>query len=256
MKGYKNDRKKRIEKKAGASLAIVMIILTLFTAFSLTLMQGAGQMLAQANRRIEQERCYQLAQSFAKVLEKELTKYNDQDDNSGIPEKSFYSYAYKFLIGIYGEYDPAHPEFTTYHYTAAIDDANVDTYGTVRVVLRKESNQEENTELSGWTQIGTHQQIDSIMEKSFLRYIFTVDVIVTLDDVSYTYQTEYRSEERYAVKYKTNDEQALFYDGSNFHIGTSGGAIYEGLRENIWYSYDIDNVTHCIFKNSYSEEGV
>ena len=77
MKEHKNDRKKRIEKKAGASLAIVMIILTLFTAFSLTLMQGAGQMLAQANRRIGQERCYQLAQSFAKVLEKELTKYND-----------------------------------------------------------------------------------------------------------------------------------------------------------------------------------
>ena len=259
----KQQKKKvKIEKKAGASLAIVMIILVVFTAFSLTLLQSAGLMLSQANRRLEQERCYQLAKSFAEVLEKELFKYNDVLPTSA-PTESFYRYANDFLKGIYGEYDPDHPDITTYHYTAATSGSDEEIYGDVKVILRKETNQDSDLGMSG--KIGD-QSVNEIEDRTFIRYIFTVDVEVTLGNVTYNYQTEYNSREAYKAQYKldyNNTEYMLVWvpigNIGEFHLWNGGGELFPNTTmpgvdiKDIEYTYDTSQIVRCVFEKTNAE---
>ena len=133
--------RKKTGDKNGSTLVIVVCISALLMAFALAMLYTAGLLLARAHRRLEQERSYQLAQSFAKVLEEELKADYDKPENA--PEKSFYRYVDNFLEGRYGEYDPDHPDETIFHYTAALPEG-VDTekYGTIKVVMYKEANQD------------------------------------------------------------------------------------------------------------------
>ena len=116
--------KNREESKKGSTLVIVVCVSAFLMAFALAMLYTAGLLLSRANRRLEQERSYQLAQSFANVLEQELKADYDKPENA--PEKSFYRYVYQFLEGRYGEYDPDHKDETIFHYTAALPDG-VDT---------------------------------------------------------------------------------------------------------------------------------
>ena len=51
--------------RGGASLAYVACISALLVAFALAMTYTAGMMLSGANKRIAEERCYQLAKSYA-----------------------------------------------------------------------------------------------------------------------------------------------------------------------------------------------
>ena len=71
---------KRVEnlkenRKKGISMAIVLCVSAFFLAFAAAIVYTAGLLTAEANERLEQERCYQLAKSYAKVLDTELTSY-------------------------------------------------------------------------------------------------------------------------------------------------------------------------------------
>ena len=59
--------RKKTGDKNGSTLVIVVCISALLMAFALAMLYTAGLLLARANRRLEQDRSYQLAQSFAKV---------------------------------------------------------------------------------------------------------------------------------------------------------------------------------------------
>ena len=259
MKRQKYFKLHKIEKNAGVSLAIVMIILVLFTTFSLTLMRGAGAMLAQANRRTEQERCYQLAKSFAQALEADLFSHNNEEWNSSGLDGTFYKYACNFLNGIYGEYDPAHPELTTYHYSASItDEAQKDTYGTVKIALRKETNEDSASDFpTKEDELNEHytlaeKPVSEVVDRTFTHHLFVVEVTVTLGDISYSYQTEYKSEESYKVEYrgkKSNGDFVLLKyvkDTGKFHEYTETGMEFTE-KDKIYYFYNIDEITKCVF---------
>lgn len=260
MKRPKYFKIHNIEKNAGVSLAIVMIILVMFTTFSLTLMRGAGAILAQANRRTEQERCYELAKSFAQSLEADLFKHNDTEWQSDALNGTFYQYACNFLNGIYGEYDPAHPELTTYHYSAAINDDRKDTYGTVKIALRKETNADSESDFpTKEDEINDRftlkdKNVSEVTNRTFTHHLFTVDVTVTLGEVSYTYQTEYKSAESYKVEYRGKKDgvsetfRLVYVNGEGkFHEYTEDGAVFDD-KENTYYFYNIDEITKCIFE--------
>ena len=91
---------------------------------------------------------------FVGTLDDELKKYSNPKiapgDPQSAPENSFYRYAYQFLEGEYGEFDPDHPDETIFHYTAASPDS-VDTgkYGEIRVALYKEADQNQDDAMSG-----------------------------------------------------------------------------------------------------------
>lgn len=99
---------KRVEnlkenRKKGISMAIVLCVSAFFLAFAAAIVYTAGLLTAEANERLEQERCYQLAKSYAKVLDTELTSYNRKTEENST---TFYGFASRFLDGRYAEYDP------------------------------------------------------------------------------------------------------------------------------------------------------
>ena len=52
----------RVESKKGSTLVIVVCVSAFLMAFALAMLYTSGLLLSRANRRLEQERSYQLAQ--------------------------------------------------------------------------------------------------------------------------------------------------------------------------------------------------
>ena len=245
------DRKLNSRKgpgwKNGSTLVVVVCVSAFLMAFALAMLYTAGLLLSRANRRLEQERSYQLAQSFAQVLDQELKADYDKPENA--PEKSFYRYVYNFLEGRYGEYDPDHPDETIFHYTAALPEG-VDTnkYGTVKVVMYKEANQDQDVDMSG--ELLKDQSVDDILNNRIVRYIFTVEVTADIDGVSYSYSTVYRQMATYEVKFK-HDGKNIVWDGSWHEYLSSPEYIVDWDKGNIQYEYQSDKITHCDFANAH-----
>lgn len=242
------------EPRKGASLAIVICIAALFLAFALAMVYTAGTLLSRAGRRIGQERSYQLACSFALALEQELKRY---DTATEAPSDSFYSYACKFLDGIYGEYDPDHPESTVFHYTAAIPTGeNGEAYGQIRVTLYKEANQLQDESM--WGEIPTDAPPGTIINEKILRYLFTVEVTSGTGENARSYRTEYRQMAVYGVTFRHNNATIVWNEAdSKWHLNSSAGPVYEPQEAygNIRYEFQEDNMLQCEFENAVSPGG-
>lgn len=247
--------------RKGSSLVIVVCVSAFLMAFALAIVYSSGLLLSRANRRLEQERCYQLAQSFAGTLDKELKKYSnpkiDPTDSQSAPDKSFYRYAYQFLEGRYGEFDPEHPDETIFHYTAAKPDGVDDgKYGEIKVALYKEADQDQDDAMSG--EIGDGTSVDSIINNGIVRYIFTVEVTANLKGVSYSYSTEYRQMATYDVRF-THNGTPIYWKDDKWHANHQDGDEYvvDWTKGNIKYEYlsDSSNITKCVFENAYEEGG-
>ena len=249
LQNSKSDTKDRAVSKNGSTLVIVVCVSAFLTAFALAMFYTAGLLLARANRRLEQERSYQLAQSFAQVLDQELkTAYDEPKD---APEKSFYRYAYNFLEGRYGEYDPDHPDETIFHYTAALPDGvDAAKYGTVKVVMYKEANQDQDVDMEG--ELVKDQSVDDILNNGIARYIFTVEVTAESDGVSYSYSTVYRQMATYEVTFK-HDGKKIVWDGGWREYLSGPDYVVDWDKGNIKYEYQVDKITHCGFENAYGQ---
>lgn len=240
--------------REGASLVIVICASALLMAFALAMVYTGGLLMARANRRLEQERCYQLARSFADVLDAELTAYMDP---KSAPDDSFYKYVCNFLKGSYGEYDPEHPEETIFHYTAgSADGMDPEKYGSIRVVLYKEASQEEETITSGDIDVTkSSEEVAKHKEVQFQRYIFTVEIIATLRDESYNYQVEYRQKAGYEVEYRYKGETVKWNETDNkWHkVSITGDAVITETNDTIQYKFltDSENITASKFEKVY-----
>ena len=76
--------------KKGVSMALVLCISAFFMAFAAAILYTAGVVTAQSTHRLEEERCYRLAKSYAEVLGRELTRYQNKGDNNLSGYKSQY----------------------------------------------------------------------------------------------------------------------------------------------------------------------
>lgn len=142
-------------RRSGVSLVIALCAVAVLIGLSLSIVYASSMLLSRANRKIGRERCYQLAQSFAQVLDSELTAYNtERTDLGGADDKwpqtadgsrTFYQYANSVLENL-DAYDADDPEHTTYYYSAGDED---DDYGKVTVMLRKQNTDSEQNPASG-----------------------------------------------------------------------------------------------------------
>lgn len=241
--------------REGASLVIVICASALLMAFALAMVYTGGLLTARANRRLEQERCYQLARSFADVLDAELTAYTEP---KSAPDDSFYKYVCNFLDGSYGEYDPEHPDETIFHYTAGSGGMDQEKYGSIRVVLYKEGSQEEETITTGEID-GTGEEVAKHKNMRFQRYIFTVEVIASLGDESYNYQVEYRQYAGYEVEYRYEGNRVVpNEDVTKWHMGSIGGNdVTIDSNKKIQYKFltDSGSITVSEFKKVYQQAG-
>ena len=240
--------------KKGAALVMVACVSAFLAAFSLAMVYTSGLLLSRANRRLEQERSYQAAQSFAKVLDFELKKYNEVENAlTAAPDDSFYRYVYKFLEGAYGEYDPDHPDETIFHYTSSNDTTGTEEYGKIRVVLYKETSREDDDSLTGEI-MREDNNPQEIFNMTFQRYIFTVEVTATLNDISYSYSTEYSQSAAYDVSFSCNGVGITWKDNHWCRTGTDQEYII-GENEKVRYEFDNKKITRCTFDHIFAEEG-
>lgn len=76
----------RENRRSGLALLIALCACVLLLSLTLSLIYAASFPMARANRRLEQERCHLLADSFAGVLDAELRKYTSEEELRGWEE--------------------------------------------------------------------------------------------------------------------------------------------------------------------------
>ena len=249
----------RKSQKKGASLVIVVCVSAFLVAFALAMVYTAGLMLSQANRRIEQERCRQLAVSFARVLEKEILQY-EKTENA--PADSFYLFACRFLEDSrYMEYNPDYPESTVYLYSGGASRA-VYVYVKITVVIFKE-NDWEGDRITGTLNYDPNETAqDPLSEVAVAHYTLTVEVIADTGKTSFHHATVYNQQANYdesAVLFEAEDGRKLKWEsesrkwlvsntGNEFEITTTTVINYE-------IQPHIDHLTGCKFSKTIQEAG-
>ena len=247
---YKGLEQLRRNRKSGVSMAVVLCVSAFFIAFAAAIVYTAGLLTAQSNQRLKEERCYQLAESYADVLEKELLKYDSKSDESA--KNTFYLFANSFLDnGQYREYSDDYPEVTSYRFTTEQTDMKKpgqtgslaeNGYGNLVITLRKELNADEQDLKSGELDMSSTgdytAEIESIRNTTVRKYVLTVDVTAYYEDMSYTYSTEYVREENYQVQF-SHAGNKIVWDNGSWHLGTSAGEVYtpDATKGRIQYEY-------------------
>lgn len=206
----------RRNKRSGVSLIVALCAVAVLIGLSLSIVYSSSMLLSRANRKIGRERCYQLAQSFAQVLDSELMAYNTDNDDfqaddakhpqSGDGSTTFYEYANK-VLETYQEYDPDDDK-TTYYYTVGSKD---DDYGKITVMLRKmpmdNSDGTKPEEVNSWFYYEEKDsQIPTLENAVFLHYQLSVSVKVEKGTDSFTYTTQYYRRDSYEPIYTWNGE--------------------------------------------------
>lgn len=266
---WKGWQQLKENEKKGISMVLVLCVSAFFVAFAAAILYTAGTLTAQSNLRLKEERCYQLAGSYADVLEKELQKF-DNKSNSTEQKETFYSFANSFLDDTqYLDYSDDYPDTTKYNFL--VNDTNLsdlsktagslpEGYGNVRIALSKEKNNTDGTdqlkqgEIPISDGVNYKTEIERIKNIIVRQYNLTVDVTASYEDATYTYSTEYAREEKYEVKF-THKGNVIVWDDNitNWRLGTLSGEAYTPEGENIKYEFQ-STTTSCVFKeNVYTE---
>ena len=264
--------------RSGVSLIVALCAVAVLIGLSLSIVYSSSMLLSRANRKIGRERCYQLAQSFAQVLDGELRAYTTDRTDLGAaadkigPSDSFYRFA-NTVLETYGEYDPDDPTITTYYYTTG----NVDgDYGQITVALRKENtSQEDPAERTG--NVTYDKRVDETREiehTTFLRYQLSVSVTAALGADSYTYTTQYYRKDSFEPIYTWDGEQStqpfqVYWpnDGRNLFTRSKNGTDYvepqrigegENAHDEIFtisYQYSPNKTTYKQYEPIYGPSG-
>ena len=259
-------RKKSIEllgqnRKKGISMVIVLCVSAFFIALAAAIIYMAGVLTAGSGKRLLEERCYQLSKSYAELLDKELLRYQNKKSTDAAPiGKTFYYFANQFLDeSRYLEYSEDYPDATSYSFAPYGTDMNnpaqstvAEGYGNISITLRKELNTDETNPGEGTIPAGSGsytQRIEALQNTSIRKYILSVAVTAWLEDISYTYTTEYTREEKYNVEF-TYDGQTIVWvateSGGDWHIGNSAGTVVTPTDE-IHYRYVESDTTESRF---------
>lgn len=250
----------KANEKKGISMAIVLCVSAFFIAFAAAILYTAGLITAQSNRRLKEERCYQLAKSYAKVLDGEL---KNTEDSSG---QSFYRFANKFLddtrYAFYNDDTATTAEATKYRFVpdgTDFDNLSQSTldengYGNLCILLSKEqvaTVADELTQTSGEITVGSDGSYDTvIMDLQNIKvrqYVLHVEVTAYYEDASYTYSTEYTREETYNVSFTYGDKSIVWVPGTDGMAGSwrydnsSGAVCTPDVGSKIQYQYQTEN---------------
>lgn len=272
MKYENNIKELYANRKKGVSMAVMLCVSAFFIAFASAIIYTAGLLTAQSTRRLKEERCYQLANSYAQILDTQLTKYTNKTDET-IPSDSFYKFASNFLDSErYAEYNSSYPDQTQYHYiisstqlndVTSANDSDLTNYGNIVLTLKKEADENEQSVASltsGTIPVESSgsdytAKIDSLKNVTVRPYVFTVEVKAYYDDATYAYSTEYTREEKYNVQF-THNGNTIVWDAATkkWRLNNTGGEEYDpsasstGTGENvIAYKYITSETTESRF---------
>lgn len=232
----------KANEKKGVSMAVVLCVSAFFIAFAAAILYTAGLMTAQSNMRLKEERCYQLAKSYAKVLNEELTSENPSTNAS-----TFYRFANSFLenaqYAVYNDETAASAEATKYKFVADgtdLENLSKETmgkgYGNIIISLAKEqvgspAGDLKNGEIEASTASDYTAKIEELQNTVVRQYVLRVEVTAYYEDASYTYSTEYTREEKYDVVFTYDDKPIMWVIDSNgsgnWRVGSTAGTIVD-----------------------------
>lgn len=260
----------RPEAKAGSSLIMVVCVSAFLVAFALAMVYTGSMLMARANRRLEQERCYQFARSFARVLDEELARYSGRELRDPAPADagygdSFYRFSCRFLEEPdYPEYSPERPELTTFYYRPE-ETGEEGNYGKLTVILRKENDQVTD-ELSGTLpsnpadSAGTGETSDPVelYLSDISRFTYHVEVEAELGGITYSYCTSYETRVKYtenAVEFSAGGNRIRWDDGGKTWRDNSGNEYVVSEGTPIYYKINpaFDRLRSCTFTKTIPE---
>lgn len=267
----------RENREKGVSLIVALCAVAVLLGLSLSLVYSASLPMARANRKIDRERCYQLAQSFAQVLDGELRAYTTENNKLGTTTdpygdtNTFYHYANQVLESdAYNEFEKNAPLDTTFYLTTQ-EAEDTDGYGHEVIGLRKEVSKEAVREGSfDYGESAT--KTTEVEHATFIQYRLTVLVQASLHNDSYTYSTEYYRKDSFQPEYTWtgsvtgtqrvywNADSKQWYRTDNFADGTQivprdetdeAGNVTQADNVRISYKYDQSNITYKIYQPTY-----
>lgn len=223
----------RENRRSGLSMLIALCACALLLSLTLCLIYMGTVHMARANRKIEQERCRLLADTFAGTLDAELRKYAAGENQDGTEEPvrddapgltaekgTFYNHVNAFLEDrSYADYNPADPSTVV---SFKQDGGDRDTpYGELEIRLRKtdlmdraagnrKAFREDITAVHDTTfnsygsfDYGSAAQGTRTAERDnkFIRYQVQVDVVSALGEEVFLRSAEYYREDCYQPCY-------------------------------------------------------
>lgn len=261
----------RENREKGVSLIVALCAVAVLLGLSLSLVYSASLPMARANRKIDRERCYQLAQSFATVLDGELRAYTTENERLGTTANpygdgnTFYHYVNTVLESdAYNEFEKNDPLGTTFYLTTQAD-TDTEGYGHEVIGLRKEVTKDVVTDGS-FSYDDSATETEKAEHATFIQYRLTVLVQASLHNDSYTYSTEYYRKDSFQPLYQWDGDDthypSVYWDGGNWYTTSNfdpsslvrpketenedGTTSVESVR--ISYSYDLSNITYKIYQ--------
>ena len=199
-------------RRKGVSLVIAMCASFLLFSFGFSIVYSASLLLRGSEDEIAQERCRQLAQSFADVLQAELIK----------EESEFRSFAETVL-----------EEGPSLVRTMAAGD---ETYGTLTVSIREDEELLPELPSGSFPLSETHAALAAIEEEnSFLRRRFTLETRAELEGESYTCRDPYLQTERFQPLFFMEGIPVDWWEG--WYLDEEGSIPLEIQDAVIDYSY-------------------
>ena len=92
-----------------------------------------------------------------------------------------------------------------------------------------------------------------ILNMTFQRYVFTVEVTAVLNDIPYSYSTEYTQSAAYEVYFSCNGVGITWKDNHWCRTGTDQEYIISG-DEKVHYEFNNNRITRCIFDPVFTED--
>ena len=265
----------RENREKGVSLIVALCAVAVLLGLSLSLVYSASLPMARANRKIDRERCYQLAQSFAQVLDGELRAYTTENDKLGTTANpygdtnTFYHYVNNVLESdAYNEFDKNDPLNTTFYLTTQ-EATDTEGYGHEVIGLRKEVTRNVVNDGS-FDYDESAEGTEKAEHATFIQYRLTVLVQASLHNDSYTYTTEYYRKDGFQPVYQWDGDDThyprVYWDGGNWYTTSNfdpsslvtpkvtvneedDTTTTESVR--ISYTYDQSNITYKIYQPTY-----
>lgn len=193
----------RRNRRSGVSLIVALCAVAVLIGLSLSIVYSSSMLLSRANRKIGRERCYQLAQSFAQVLDSELQEYKTikpELDTNFAPEGCFYREVNNILAedtGL-GIYDPDRSDETTACYNAG---STEDNYGRITILLRDVTDVQDPITGDTFAYDDRDEGTEKAEQTTFNRHQVWVGVKAEKGADSYMYTTEYRRKDSFQPIY-------------------------------------------------------
>lgn len=257
----------RRSRRSGVSLIVALCAVAVLIGLSLSIVYSSSMLLSRANRKIGRERCYQLAQSFAQVLDSELQEYKTikpELDTNFAPEGCFYREVNNILAedtGL-GIYDPDRSDETTACYNAG---STEDNYGRITILLRDVTDVQDPITGDTFEYDARNEGTEKAEQTTFNRHQVWVGVKAEKGADSYMYTTEYRRKDSFQPIYTWKGEDGVsgqftvYWVNGRFCLSANGEepvepkVIGEGKDARteyveISYTYDINNPTYSRYE--------